>query len=110
MDSHEYAALLQQRSTYLLTRPKFDVPSYTGGKECLWYMWVKEPFLAAVKALGPGKKIMGADYVEFHPTDAPITVKIERNKVCTLVEPAKYDCTPLLSQIDELSMVEEVTF
>jgi hypothetical protein len=103
MTSHEYAKLLQERAEYLLGKPEFNVPKYTGGIESMWYMWDsdKPDFLAAVVALGSGDKKVTNEYVEFHPKDAPVYVKINKSAVCKLVKPAEYDCIPLLSQVEE---------
>jgi hypothetical protein len=97
MDSHEYAARIQAEAKYLLDKPPFEMPTYTGLiKEFYWYMGDKAGFVAAVRALGTGEKQIGVEYVEFHPVDAPIAIRIERQHVCKLIEPAKYDCEPFL--------------
>lgn len=110
MDSHEYAKRQQEVSEYLLNKPAFDIPNYMDRKEYLWYMFEKENFVAAVKALGPGTKEIGTEYVEYHPDDAPLYIKIERNAVCKLVRPAEYDCEPFLKPEDhkEIDAVAQI--
>lgn len=98
MNSHEYAAAIKKQAEYLESKPQFEMPQYTQETDTLWYMHDKKGFIQAVRTLGAGQKNIGVEYVEFAPTDAPITVKIERGAVCKLVAPAQYDCEPLLSQ------------
>jgi len=106
MTSYEYAEKLKQQAEFLLARPEFPMPKYEDGKRGLWYMWEssKPAFLAAVKALGPGKKELTDEYVKFFPTDGPIHVYIDRKVVCKLVRPAEYDCESLLSQAEEQTL------
>ena len=101
MDSHEYSKELQQLAKYLLTKPEFEVPS-SESKQYFWYLYDKEGFIGAVKALGAGRKDMGDQYVDFSPKDAPINfmVRVEREQVCKLVRPAEYDCEPFLKPED----------
>lgn len=106
MNSHEYAEKLRGEADYLLTKDPFKIPDYMSGPTSFWYMWDKEPFLGAVRAVGSGRKEMQVDYVLFHPTDAPIFLKIDRNKVCKLVVPAQYDCEPFLSEVDMQTLQE----
>jgi hypothetical protein len=104
MNSHEYAKRQLEEANYLLNKPAFDVPNYIKAKSYLWYMFEKDHFLAAVKALGPGRKEIGDEYVEYHPTDAPLYIRIERNSVCKLVKPAEYDCEPFLKPEDHVEI------
>lgn len=101
MDSHEYAERLKVEAAYLLDKPAFIVPNHMGAAETYyWYMFDKEPFIEAVRALGAGEKKIGTEYVDFHPTGAPFFIRIERNYVCKLVKPAEYDCEPFLKPGD----------
>jgi hypothetical protein len=105
MSSHEYAARLRAEASYLEAKPAFDMPSYTGlAKESYWYMGDKEGFIRAVRTLGAGQKSIGPEYVEFHPADAPVAIRIERQHVCRLVKPAEYDCEPFLAPEEEAVM------
>jgi hypothetical protein len=105
MNSHEYAARLRSEASYLEAKPVFDMPSYTGlAKESYWYMGDKAGFIQAVRALGGGEKKIGQEYMEFHPVDAQMFVRIERQHVCRLVKPAEYDCEPFLGPEEEAVM------
>jgi hypothetical protein len=100
VDSHEFARKQQKEAEYLLSKPAFKVPSHMEREEYFWYMWDREGFVEAVKALGAGIKSIGPEYVEFRPKDAPVYISIERDKVCKMVRPAEYDCEPWLTEED----------
>ena len=105
MQSHAYAAKLKELAEFLLSKPEFE----TQGSPLFYsYQWTKEGFVAAVKALGEGTKEFSDTEIKFNPTGGPkdITMQVHapRDKVCTLVKAAVWDCEPLLS-VDELAEV-----
>jgi len=98
MKSYAYAAKLQELATFLLSKPEFEaegIPFFYS------HQWTKEGFVAAVKALGEGTKEFSGTEIKFTPTGGPegVTVQVyaPRNKVCTLIKAAVWDCEPLLS-------------
>ena len=115
MTSHEYAHKLNALADFLLSRPVFDLPTYQKGiDQWLSYFSNKDGFLAAFRALSPGKK----EYTEGQYGELKFTpdgvdeklgwfIKVSRSVVCTLVKPAQpavYDCEPLLSAAEEAEM------
>ena len=109
MNSHEFAKRLHEIADFLLSRPEFK----TAGTPFIFQSYYdKDEFLAAVKAVGSGKK-SEENYTShpdicFEPTGAPeITLRIAKNKLCVLVQPAVYDCVPFLSQAEEASLGEK---
>ena len=105
--SHDYARRLQEQATFLLSRPEFETDSTPHG--FFWFCSDKEKFLAAVKAVGAGKKKFTDDEVRFSPVDYPdITIYANRNSVCKKVQEAVWECEPLLSAAEE-QQIEEVS-
>lgn len=111
MTSHEYVKRLREIADYLETRPAFTLSDWKGESAGrLDYYFDKEEFLAAVRALGSGKKSvetdsLGQPKVVF--TSGPVQVLIEQDKVCRIIEPARpavYDCEPLLSELEDASL------
>ena len=103
MQSHAYAAKLKELAEFLLSKPEFE----TGGQPYFFSnQYTKEGFVSAVKALGAGTKEFTDTEIKFRPTDMPVGgyVQAPRDKVCTLVKAAVWDCEPLLS-VDELAEV-----
>ncbi len=69
-----------------------------------WDFSDKKNFLAAVKAVGPGRKEFDGDKIKFIPkleSDIHLVLRAPRNLVCKLVSEAVYDCEPLLSKEEE---------
>ena len=98
MTSHEYAKKLNELAAWLGARAEFAT-DYSNV-----YMFIRlserDQVVEAVRACGSGKKDFSDTEFCFTP-DTPentqVTIKCPRNKVCTLVSPAKYDCEPLLT-------------
>lgn len=125
MKSHEYADKLMEIVRLLQTSPEFEMPQYYDsyiadyGTERLLYWSDKEGFIAAVRALGSGKKIYRESEIEFKPNRASIHLQVSKDAVCKIVKPAVpavyegqakliseaipavYECEPLLSPEEE---------
>ncbi len=106
MNSHEYANKLKQLADFLLNKPEFTTDfdakfSYLR----MYYYGRKGEFLAAVKALGSGKKEWSKDELRYIPdaTDM-LRLTVNRTAVCRLVKEAEYECEPLLSQAEEAAI------
>jgi hypothetical protein len=101
--SHEYARNLQRLAEWLLERPEFEVGRYVNHSYNFFTYDEKEPFLAAARAIGQGKKQFTENFVrlELELPFALIRLEAPRNKVCTLISPAVYDCVPFLSPDEE---------
>ena len=96
MQSHTYAAKLKDLAEFLLSKPEFKV----GTRPYFFsYQYTKEDFILAVRSLGAGTKEFTDTQIKFKPTDMPVGGYVEapRDKVCTLVKAAVWDCEPLLS-------------
>jgi|SRR5580765_5191063 len=107
MTSHEYAREIAKIATGLLDRPEFEMPDYYDPKYKKCYLLIdyfadKDGFLAAAKALGTvTKQVVEEDYI-LTPQFAPmLQVHANRNSLCKLVQPAKWECEPLLSPQEE---------
>jgi hypothetical protein len=94
MTSHEYAERLRKISDFLLTRPSVEFGH--GDKEVL-YFYGKEEFVAAVKAMGSGKKYFSNDYFNFLCEAVPLELYANRSTVCRKVRDAEYECDPLFT-------------
>ena len=104
MNSHEYANKLKELAEFLLSRPEFET-STDRGPSIYQYFWSKEPFLAAVKALGAGTKEYDSTDLNYSPAAFPyMKVSISRTKVCRKVQEEKWECEPLLSQEEEMQI------
>lgn len=103
MNSHEYASAMRKLADLLESRPQFTVP---GSATKFFCFYNKEHFLAAVKALKPGIKEYKNGDLGFNVThsDVDIVLSIPRERVCTLVTPAVYDCEPLLTPEEDASL------
>jgi hypothetical protein len=102
MQSHEYARNLQRAAEFLLSKPEFDIPN----RPILWasYWSNKESFLAAVRALGNGKKQYKDSSLHFTVPiigDVTFDLEISRSAVCRKVQEEKWECEPLLSDEEE---------
>lgn len=108
MNSHEYAKRMKEIAEFLLARPEFPMAH---GPMIFHTYYEKEPFVAAVKALGSGKKTHTTGMypeVQFVSTLCPeINIAIPRDKVCRLVREAEYDCEPFLSPEEDAALVSE---
>jgi hypothetical protein len=108
LNSHEYARKLQALADFLLSRPEFDTQTdIIDGS--FWYWSDKEKFLAAVRALTPGRKEYGEgterDALYFYPSGVPqgtkLRLRVERALFCRKVQEEKWECEPLLSPGEE---------
>jgi hypothetical protein len=100
MDSHEYAEKLREASEVLKSRPAFEINSVPFTH--MYFSFEKDKFISAVKALGSGKKEVDQYYVTFKPSSIPvIQLYIDRNSVCRKVQEEKWDCEPLLSELED---------
>lgn len=113
MNSHEYAGKLRELAAQLEAAPSFKLPNYStdhyrnSGLENLRYYEEKEPFLAAVRAIGKGRKVVDDRYYNFVVADGLLHLSVNREAVCRIVkpaQPAEYDCEPLLSQAEEAQL------
>lgn len=113
MTSHEYAGKLRQLAARLEEVAAFELPDYhesyikESGLERFSYHFDKTGFLAAVRALGKGRKVIAGDDLRFVGADELLHLSIYRSEVCKLVkpaQPAEYDCEPLLSQAEEAQL------
>jgi hypothetical protein len=114
MKSHEYAERLQKVADLLAESPEFELPSYMDsylnqyGAARVRFYNDKEPFLAAVRALGSGRKGGNEQDLEFIHGDLRLIVN--RSAVCRLVkpaQPAEFECDPLLSQAEESELTSD---
>ena len=104
MKSHAYAKAIIQAAEFILSQPEFDTETEQPRLYIGWF-WSKEPFLAAVRALGAGKKeYSGSDLRYSVVHGAEITCTIPRDKVCRKVQEAKWECEPLLSPEEEATL------
>ena len=98
MTSHEYAKKMQELAEFLLARPEFEAE---GRPFVYLYYYQKEPFLAAIRAIGAGEKEWTDTEIRFKPKGIPedtaMQIYAPRDKLCKLVRAAEYDCEPLLS-------------
>ena len=100
-DSHECARQMIQLADFLLAKPVFKMPQYeTQLRNSFHYFSDKDNFLAAVRALKPGKKEFESGDngdIMFIPDGIEhikLSVKANRSAVCVLVkhaQPAVYD-------------------
>lgn len=118
MTSHEYAKKLHDLANNLEHVEPFLLPNQSDsfyrdyGIESFRYYGEKLPFLAAVKAVGTGKKDTSKEReFSFIAFDGLLHIVVNRDAVCRIVkpaQPAEYDCEPLLSQEEEDSL-EQIT-
>lgn len=110
MTSHEYAKKLHELAELLESRPEFKMPSYQKqytadyGTGAFRYYTDKVGFLAAIRAIGSGRKDIGEDEVNFWDVKGLLRLEVDRNAVCHIVkpaQPAEYECEPLLSTEEE---------
>lgn len=117
MTSHEYAKKLRAMAEMLESLPEFSAPRYHEnyiqdyGLERFCYHDNKAGFLAAVKAVGSGRKKAGGNDNEltFISLGGLLHLTVFRDAVCRVVkaaQPAVYDCEPLLSQAEEAALGE----
>lgn len=104
--SHDYARRLQELAAFLLSRDSFVLPYSEPTSYHHFHYYEKEPFVAAVRALGSGKKKITETGIEFivTPPGSHISLEAPRNLLCRLIRPAEYDCDPLLSPEEEKSL------
>ena len=109
MTSHEYADTLDAMAKVLRDRPAFPVPD---NMKTTWmpYYGDKEGFIAAVRALGAGRKELDENYYAFYPAcfDGTLRVYADRSAVCRKVQDVKWECEPLLSDEEAASIGEAV--
>ena len=107
MKSHAYARAVIQAAEYILSKPEFDMET-TQPRLYIGWFWDKELFLAAVRALGEGKKEYSGTDLRYCVTHgAEITCTIPRDKVCRKVQEAKWECEALLSPEEEATLEEQ---
>ncbi|HLW51247.1 MAG TPA: hypothetical protein VKW06_00260 [Candidatus Angelobacter sp.] len=102
--SHDLARALQQTAEWLLSRPSFQIEERF---DAMTWQSInfsqKDKFLAAVRAIGTGKKAFRPHEVEVK-AEIPggrIYLKAPRDLVCRLIRPAEYECDPFLSPEEE---------
>lgn len=101
--SHEWAKKLRETAEKLASCPEVHLSSLARASIYFWN-GDKEKFLAAVRALKPGRKIIEKDYVRFIPDGTILELYIDRNAVCHKVQEAQYECEPLLSPQEDAEM------
>jgi hypothetical protein len=104
--SHAYAKALIEAANYLLDKPEFDTET-AGPYIYLGHFWTKEKFLKAAKALGSFSKEYNDASLKIKnelPMGAQVYMEVSRDKVCRLVQEAKYECEPLLSPEEEAEL------
>lgn len=101
--SHDYAKRLREAADFLESRPCFVVPDFDRRVFVCFNYYEREQIIAAVRALGTGKKNFTDDDISFEVVlpCAKIIVNAPRLKVCRLIRPAEYECDPLLSPDEE---------
>lgn len=108
MDTRKLAEALRNAATYFDSLDNFDVESYAmviEKKEGVTFsigFYTKDKFVTAVKALGNVTKLYTeGEYSQLVVTarDFPVSVSIQRDKVCKKV--VKFECEPLFS-VEEL--------
>lgn len=105
MTSHEYAQELQKTAEHLLARPNVKFPN---GPYCFVGFYEKEEFVAAVRAMGTGKKeFASCDDLHFTPTGICLTLSIARSKVCRKIQDVKWECMPVLSDEEVQQLGQE---
>ena len=109
MNTREYAQQLRAHAEELDGLPEFEVPGYfVHTFEDLRYYVDRKEFVSAVRALAPGVKQIVEDKMYFRPKNATFSLCIDRSQVCKMVKPAQWDCEPLLSD-DEMVTVDEAS-
>lgn len=103
LTSHDYAHFLQHAAEIFLSREAFQIPAHYDYSFNYFRFDNKDEFVAAVKALGPGKKVFSDDNIEFKIQEPHVSIIVEapRKLLCRLIRPAEYECDPLLSPDEE---------
>jgi len=98
--SRDHAKCLRELADWLDSRPEFEVPYFDRLAWLGFAYYEKDQFLAAVKALGTGKKEFGHNEIKFvvETPFARVSVSAPRDKVCRLIRPAEYECDPFFSE------------
>ena len=104
--SHDLALSLQKTAEWLLSRDAFRIESFDVATWQYLSFHEKEAFVAAVKAVGAGKKKFSDLSIEFEVKvpGGQIKLSAPREKVCRLIRPAEYECDPFLSPEEEKSL------
>ena len=103
--SHALAANLIALGEWLKSRPEFPVA--WGAAYVHENYTEREQFIAAVKACGSGTKTVRewtTPVMVFKPTlpaDQIVLLEIDQSTLCRLIQPAVYDCPPLLADVPE---------
>lgn len=118
--SHDMARNLQLAAEWILARPEFEVGSEAYAESYNYAFFTEKPqFLAAIKAIGAGRKEWGDTTITF-VADIPggrISISAPRTLACRvvrqaeteevvqtvtrIVRPAEYDCDPFLTPAEE---------
>ena len=104
--SHAYAKALQEAAEYLLSKPDF-MTGTSGPYIYLGTYYSKEKFLQAVHSLGNMEKEYTDTLLKVKhvlPQGAQVYTEIARDKVCRLVQEAKWECEPLMTPEEEASI------
>lgn len=112
MTSRDYATKLRELADWLDQRQEFPMGDGERPFVALNY-FDRESFTAAVRATKPGtKEITNGGYpqVKFRPSlpdsDTYFVISIARDKVCRKVQDVKWECEPILSELDEQVLAE----
>lgn len=109
--SHDYARALQEAAEYLLSKPDFKTV-VSGAYLYLGTFYSKDEFLAATRSMGAlAKEFTDTQLKVKHvlPKGAELYFEIARDKVCKLVQRAKWECEPLLTPEEEASFGSTAT-
>lgn len=96
--SHDYARELHRVADWFLERPEFIWPYSEPGESVFLYTSSKEEFVRIVRALGSGKKEFTETAVKYTVSIPPSRIQVEarREVLCRLIQPAQWECDPLL--------------
>lgn len=106
MTSHDLALNLQKTAVWLLSKESFPLSEFDAHSYQYLSFTKKEEFLAAVKAVGSGKKKFSDTEITFE-VEAPwgiVKLTARRETVCRLIRPAEYDCASFLSPEEEAAL------
>lgn len=105
MTSHEWARKVQETVDHLLARPEVDLKNH-GDPFLFLHFYEKEQFVSVARALGSGKKEFRNHDLHFIPNGTCLTMVISRNSVCRKVQSEEWECDPLFSDKEVITVGE----
>lgn len=112
MTSREWTERIRELANEIDKFPEFEVPGYMNDYgRTISYFYDKTEFVAAVRALGVGSKVIKDDKVSFTPKGAAFCIEAERSAVCKMVKPAQWSCEPWLtdSEVEAIGTAASIT-